>query len=253
MADRGDPVPYRWVPGEPTWVAVVPRDGDGSAARWFRLDPCLVTHVLHAHDDGDAVVLHVCCYPVPEKGQPVDLEVSVLGPAGIGQCLIAGALPVLERWRFEGDRVERVQVDERLVEYPRSDPLCEGAPFRYGYCVEVAPGGGATGGDAAGADRPVDHLGMLRFDLARDEVVAWNPGMHQTASEPLFVRSVDGHGDDEGWLLTLVHDATRGASDLYVMDASSFSARSRPQAVVHLPVALPFLSHGEWVGADRYR
>ena len=30
--------------------------GAGSGVRWVRLDPCLVTHVLHAHDDGDAVV-----------------------------------------------------------------------------------------------------------------------------------------------------------------------------------------------------
>jgi carotenoid cleavage dioxygenase len=218
LVERGDPVPYRWLPGEPTWVAVVPRDGDGTTARWFRLDPCLVTHVLHAHDDGDdgdAVVLYVCCYPVPEKGQPVDLEASVLGSAGIGQSLIGGA-------------------------------LCEGVPFRYGYCVEVAVG-------VPGAERRVDHLGLLRFDTARDEVARWSPGSHRTAGEPLFVRSVDGHGDDEGWLLTVVHDATRGASDLYILDASSLSARSRPQAVVHLPVALPFASHGAWVGADQYR
>ena len=59
---------------------------------------------------------------------------------------------------------------------------------------------------------------------------------------------------DEGWLLTMVYDATRAGSDLYVLDASAFGRRG-PQAVIHLPrsVALPFRSHGTWVGADRYR
>jgi carotenoid cleavage dioxygenase-like enzyme len=236
------PVPFRWTLGEPTWVAVVPRQGDGSGARWFRLDPCLVTHVLHAYDDGDDIVLYVCCYPVPEQGQPVDLAASVLGREGIGECPIGGGLAVLERWRIAGERLERTVVDDRLVEYPRSDPLCEGLPFRYGYCVELAEG--VDG---------VDQLGLLRFDMARDVISSWSPGQYRTASEPLFVRAVDGRSDDEGWLLTVVHNATRGASDLYVLDASSLSARSRPQAVVHLPVALPFRSHGEWVGADRYR
>jgi carotenoid cleavage dioxygenase len=94
----------------------------------------------------------------------------------------------------------------------------------------------------------------MRFDLARDEVATWIPGQHLTASEPLFVRAVDGHSDDEGWLLTVVDDAMRQGSDLYVLDASSFG-RQGPQAVIHLPeaVRLPFRSHGEWVGADRYR
>jgi carotenoid cleavage dioxygenase-like enzyme len=245
------PVPFRWDPGAPGWVGVLDRDtgvGGDDGVRWVRLDPCLVTHVLHAHDDGEAVVLYVCRYEVPEEGQPVDLDVSVVGSAGIGMNLIAGGLPVLERWRIEGERLERSQVDDRLVEYPTSDPQCDAGPFRYGYGVEVAPNFDRS------ADREVDHLGLLRFDVARDEVVAWNPGQYRTASEPLFVRAVDGKSDDEGWLLTMVYDAARGASDLYVLDASSFGRRA-VQAVIHLPesVALPFRSHGTWIDADQYR
>ena len=250
------PVPFRWDPGAPGWIGVLDRDhsgvgvgsGSGVGVRWVRLDPCLVTHVLHAHDDGDAVVLYVCRYQVPEEGQPVDLDASVVGPPGIGMSLIAGGLPILERWRIEGERLERTQVDDRRVEYPTSDPVCEGGPFRYGYGVEVAPNGDRS------VDREVDHVCLLRFDTVRDEVVAWNPGQYRTASEPLFVRAADGRSDDEGWLLTVVNDATRGSSDLYVLDASSFGRRA-PQAVIHLPesVALPFRSHGTWIGADRYR
>ncbi len=97
--------------------------------------------------------------------------------------------------------------------------------------------------------RPV---GLLKFDLDRDEVASWDPGPGCTPSEPLFVRAADGHGDDEGWLLTVVDDANRGASDLYVLDASSLGRR-RPEAIIHLPERLPVRSHGEWVPADRYR
>jgi carotenoid cleavage dioxygenase len=246
LAAAGCAVPFRWTPGAEGWVGVVARGGDGSAVRWIRLDPCLVTHVLGAYDepgDGGAIVLYVCRYEVPEKGQPIDPDASVVGAAGIGESVIGPGLAVLERWRIEGETLERAQVDDRLVEYGRADPLCETLPFRYGYCVEVAGG--------LGGDGEVDHLGLLRFDLDRDEVEAWSPGPYRTASEPLFVRAVDGRSDDEGWLLTVVHDATRGASDLYVLDASSW--RGRPQAVVHLPAALPFRSHGTWVGADLYR
>jgi carotenoid cleavage dioxygenase-like enzyme len=249
-------VPFGWMPGAQGWMGVVPRGGDGSAVRWFRLDPCLVTHVLGAYDEAptDAgrsngkatgtLVLYVCRYEVPEPGQPVDLSASVVGPAGIGLTGIGGNLAVLERWRIAGERVERKQVDERTVEYPRMDAACEGGPFRYGYSLET--------GWVPGQGEEVSPFGLLKFDLERDEASSWSPGPGCTPSEPIFVRALDGHGDDEGWLLTVVDDANRGASDLYVLDASSFG-RSRPEAVIHLPRRLPVRSHGEWVPADRYR
>jgi carotenoid cleavage dioxygenase len=250
-------VPFRWTPGAEGWVGVTERNGDGSSVRWIRQDPCLVTHVVGAYDEGDgqgddagdggAIVLHVIRYPVPESGQPFDLDAPVVGAAGIGAGLIGGGLGVLERWRIAGATCEQIQVDDRDVEYMTADPLCAAGVFRYGYGVEVAPGLGAGAGGAA-----VDHLGLVQFDLARDEVRSWRPGAHRVASEPLFVRAVDGTNDNEGWLLTVVHDATRSASDLYVLDASAFGRRG-PQAVIHLPAGLPFRSHGTWVGADRYR
>ena len=217
--------------------------------------------MLGAYDEPDgAIVLYVCCYGVPEAGQSVDTSASVVGPPGLALSGIGGTLGVLERWRISGERVERVQVDERFVEYPRMDASCEGAAFRYGYSLETAWAAvpSASGVPTGGADRPerwtaeASPVGLLKFDLSRDEVASWSPGPGRTPSEPLFVRAVDGHSDDEGWLLALVDDANRGASDLYVLDASSLGRR-RPEAVIHLPARLPVRSHGEWVPADRYR
>lgn len=258
-------VPFGWVPGTEGWIGVVRRDrgepGDGStpapapAVRWIRLDPCLVTHVLGAFDEPDGgIVLYVCRYGVPEVGQPVDLSASVVGAAGVGLSGIGGTLGVLERWRIADERVERVQVDDRSVEYPRMDANLEGAAFRYGYALETAwAATPSTPGDGRGTgDADAGPVGLLKFDLSRDGIASWSPGPGRTPSEPLFVRAADGHNDDEGWLLTVVDDVNRGASDIYVLDASALG-RSRPEAVIHLPARLPVRSHGEWVPADRYR
>jgi carotenoid cleavage dioxygenase-like enzyme len=255
-----DPVPFGWLPGSEGWVGVARRGGQGNV-RWLRYEPALVTHVLGAWEDGDDIVLYACCYRSPEPGQPIDLSASVIGPAGIGLEPIGRSLALMERWRLQGDRVERTQVDERTVEYPRMDPVCEGGTFRYGYCVETAWADGAQGaglgtgpGTGPGPDpgARAAHPGLLRFDLQRDDVVSWTPGPGRTPSEPIFVRARDGHGDDEGWLLSVVDDPDRRASDLYLLDASSLGRRG-PEAVIHLPARLPFRSHGEWVPADRYR
>ena len=258
-------VPFRWTPGAEGWIGVAGRTGTmeptcGGSARTLAWSPTWWGRTTKRAEragpeagtgggdgTGGVIVMHVVRYPVPESGQPFDRASSVVGPAGIGASLIGGGLGVLERWRIEGTTCEQVQVDDRMVEYVQADPLCEGARFRHGYGVEVAP---AAAGSDEGGD--VDHLGLLKIDVARDEVRSWRPGAHRVASEPLFVRAVDGTNDNEGWLLTVVHDATRTASDIYVLDASSFGRRG-PQAVIHLPASLPFRSHGTWVGADRYR
>jgi carotenoid cleavage dioxygenase len=266
LADPGaHAVPFGWVPGAEGWLGVVPRNGDGTDVRWFRLDPCLVTHVLGGWEDEGSgeIVLYVCRYDALEGGRPYDAAQSVVAPQGVGLTSIGGSLAVLERWRVSGDRLERAQVDDRYVEYPRMDALLEGAPFRYGYSVELewAESGPSTtdarpGGTALDrltvVDRAAEPVGLLKFDVSRDEAVSWHPGPGRRPTEPLFVRAVDGHGDDEGWLLSVVDDANRGTSDIYVLDASSMGRRG-PEAVVHLPVRLPLRSHGEWVPADRYR
>ncbi|MGO9854804.1 MAG: carotenoid oxygenase family protein [Acidimicrobiales bacterium] len=270
---RDDAVPFRWVPGSEGWAGVVRRGGDGRDVRWFRLDPCLVTHVLGAYEErrepdrvvagGDAeaaegsIVVFACCYAAPEVGQPVVLAASVVAPAGIGLTTIGGSLGVLERWRIVGEDIERTVVDERHVEYPRIDPACDATSFRYGYALEMArardrSGVGARGPSPSGVDGDASPVGLLKFDLDGDAVAAWDPGPGRRPSEPVFVRAGDGHGDDEGWLLTIVDDVDRGASDLYVLDASSMG-RPRPEAVIHLPERMPLRSHGEWVPADRYR
>jgi carotenoid cleavage dioxygenase-like enzyme len=254
---RDAAVPFGWVPGAEGWMGIVPRDGDGTTVRWFRLDPCLVTHLLGAYEeatppsgvrtgdggDGGDIVLYVCRYDVPEKGQPVDLSASVVGPLGIGLSPIGASLAVLERWRVTGASLERVQLDDRHVEYPRMDAVHEGTAFRYGYCVEMAWDRIRLAGVPEG---------LLQFDLLRDELRTWSPGPGRRPSEPIFVRAADGRSDDEGWVLTVVDDPDRAASDLYVLDASAFGRR-RPEAIVHLPERLPFRSHGEWVPADSYR
>ena len=173
LADAGSAaVPFGWVPGAEGWVGIVRRGGDGSGVRWFRVDPCLVTHVLGAWELGDGnggaggeeepdIVTFVCRYEAPEPGQGFDTTTSVVGPAGIGRVPIGPGLPVLERWRTVNGRLERAALDERPVEYVRMDATLEGEAFRYGYGVELAWTAGAGAWAGAGRGRR-DGIGDRR-------------------------------------------------------------------------------------------
>ena len=62
------------------------------------------------------------------------------------------------------------------------------------------------------------------------------------------MRAADGRGEDEGWILSVVYDATRDASDLVILDATSFGGP--PVATVHLPARVP-VRFSRIVGPDR--
>jgi carotenoid cleavage dioxygenase len=61
----------------------------------------------------------------------------------------------------------------------------------------------------------------------------------------VFVPASPSAGEDEGWLLTIVHDGADGTSDLAVLDATAPAAG--PVATVPLPQRVPVGFHGSWL------
>jgi carotenoid cleavage dioxygenase len=189
------------------------------------MDPSYVFHVVNAFDDGDRTVLDVVRYD----------SVFDTGPGEV----LSRSLPSLHRWTVDLDanRVLEKRLDDLPVEFPRIDPAVAGLPHRYAYAV-------SEGDDAA---RPT-YEGLVKYDLTRDEAVRFDPGPGRSPGEPVFVRAADGAAEDEGWILSVVYDAARDASDLVILDATSFAGP--PVATVHLPARVPFGFHGSWIPSD---
>jgi carotenoid cleavage dioxygenase-like enzyme len=221
LAAAGRQLPFRWIPEAGARVGVMPRDGAGADIRWISIDPVYVFHVLNAYDDGDTVVMDVVRYDSAFDTAPGEV--------------IASTEPVLARWIVDpaANRVSEQRLDDTFVEFPRIDPAVAGRPHRYGYCTSL---------DILDTRTP---MGLVKYDLDRDEAVRFNPGEHRSAGEAVFVRAADGHGEDEGWVLTVVYDATRDASDLVILDGTSFAGP--PVATIQLPARIPFGFHGSWI------
>jgi carotenoid cleavage dioxygenase-like enzyme len=64
----------------------------------------------------------------------------------------------------------------------------------------------------------------------------------------VFVARRDGTAEDDGWLMTFVHDDNTGGAELAVWDAQDFARGYVAQ--VPLPQRVPFGFHGNWV-SDR--
>jgi carotenoid cleavage oxygenase len=198
------------------------RSGGSDDVRWVSIDPAYVFHVLNAYDAGDAVVMDVLRYDRAFDTAPG-------GP-------LASGLPVLARWTVDpaANRVTEHRLDDVPVEFPRIDDAVAGRPHRFGYCTRLGEHPEAP-----------TFEGLVKYDLVRDESTRFDPGEYRSPGEPVFVRAADGRGEDEGWVLSVVFDAARGASDLVILDATSFAGP--PVATVHLPARVPFGFHGSWV------
>jgi carotenoid cleavage dioxygenase len=209
----------------------MPRQG-GGAVRWFDVELCYVFHTLNAYDDGDRVVIDVVRHATM-------FERDVYG--------VGDAPGTLDRWTVDlaRGRVSEERLDERGQELPRIDDRLVGRRHRYGY-TNLVP---------SQRDGRVTIGGLVQHDLRTGRTVPARLGPEKAASEGVFVPARDGAAEDEGWVLSVVYDPARDASDLVILDATDFGGR--PVATVGLPQRVPFGFHGTWVSAAatprRYR
>ncbi len=218
----GQRFPFRWNPAHRARVGLLAREGDPAGIVWCDVEPCFVFHVANAHDDADGrVVLDVIAYDT----------MFASGASGLD------ALGRLERWVVDPGtrRIDRRVVDATPQEFPRIDERRFGLRHRHVYTVSVPPDGDPQ---LAGATR------LYKHDLETGGREVHEFGEGRVPGEFVFVPAHDGAGEDEGWLMGLVIDTARQATELAILDARRFEAP--PVATVRLPHRIPPGFHGNW-------
>jgi carotenoid cleavage oxygenase len=228
MIADGWGLPYRWNAARQARVGVITRDGS-APLRWFDIDPCFVFHEAGAHDVPGGIELHAITYDRvfdAERASPVE------------------AASRLERWRIDltVGRVVREVIDDRLQEFPRTNPAVGLGGARYLYTT-----GSWTSAGGAGAAAPYADLGneVIKHDLVSGTSEAMSFGPWRSTAEAVFVADPGRSVEDGGWLLSFVYDAESDTSVLAVVDAQDVTAG--PVATVHLGVRVPMGFHGTWV------
>jgi len=70
----------------------------------------------------------------------------------------------------------------------------------------------------------------------------WSAAPRGFVSEPIRVPRPGATSEDEGWVPTVIWNGARNGSDLVSLNASTMAE----QAVIELPVAMPYGLHGSW-------
>lgn len=223
LAFAGHTFPFRWDPGYGNRVGLLPRDGGAADIVWIDVPIGYAFHPMNAFDASDGkVVIDLCNYDTMFAG-------DLLGPFG------ETGMARLERWELDpGRRTAAITViDDDANEFPRHRGSLSTKPYRYGYC--------ASPSDEAGRGWPT-----LKHDLVTGERRAFDHGPGRAAGEPVFVPRQGGTDEDDGWLLTFVHDLDGTSTDFVVIDAQEFDRRGYV-ARVPLPQRIPLGFHGNWV------
>jgi carotenoid cleavage oxygenase len=217
------PFPFTWRPENGARVGVMSRSSDHPKVVWIDVDPCYIYHEVNAYDVGGTIVMDVIVYP--------DMfDTDLYGPGSTS--------PNLQRWTLDpaAGRISKQVLEDVSVEFPRINDRFSGLPYRYGYSVELDVG-------------PTwwDLHGLRKHDLLLGRAERHHVGPGRAASEPVFVPAGNDDGEDAGWVLSVVYDAARDASDVFIIDATDFSGP--PVAVIHLRQRVPFGLHGAWISA----
>lgn len=207
-------------------LGVMPRDGGNADVRWFEIEPCYVFHPLNAHEEGDRLVLYVC-------RQPKAMSEGLHDIGGEQEDTSAR----LWKWTIDlaAGTVREEQIDDAPGDFPRVDDRRTGLAARYGYTLGMVPMTGA----------PCYDRWIYKYDLATGQRQRHDLGANVHGGEPQFAPRSPDAAEDDGWILSIVHDENTNVSSLVILDARDIEAE--PVARVTLPRRVPYGAHGNWL------
>lgn len=237
LAQAGGPLtklPLTWDERHAARIGILPIGGTAGQVQWIEAPRCFVFHVLNAFDNADgSLTMDVVRYDRM-------FVHDVWGPSE--------STPTLVRWTVNpalGTVGEEV-ISQFRVEFPRIDPALTGRAHRYGWFAGFSAHGLMITDDVE--RDPTDGFGagpLVKVDTHTGVTSVHDYGPGRVTMEPAFVPRPDATDEDDGWILSVVHDANVNRGELVVLDAADLTAA--PVARVHLPSRVPFGFHGNWI------
>jgi carotenoid cleavage dioxygenase len=215
---KGEPL-LKFDPSNGARVGVLEKKAEGKTIRWFEVKPGYMFHTLNAWETGDEVILYGCRM----KEFPAALDTTPQ------EGMARDHQSVFYRWAFnlKTGGVKEGPVHDVGCDFPRVDDRLLGLPTRYGYTMKLTMDG------------------FLKYDLDKGAHEEHKHGKNRFGGEGVFVPRPGAKAEDDGWLLTFVHDEGENRSELVVLETQAFSRP--PVARILLPARVPYGFHGTWL------
>ncbi|KAI3687762.1 hypothetical protein L1987_81465 [Smallanthus sonchifolius] len=236
-------------------IGVMPRYGDADSVRWFQVEPCCVFHIINTYEDGDEVILWAfrarnSIIPGPDLGlnkfewfssrfkhecdPNYDYDESFFSQA--------------YEWRLNmktGQVIERFLTGKlHSMDFPMINESFTGLKSKYGYAQTVDL-------DASSFSGMPKYGGLVKLylgDVKQEDYVKMEHHKlpkNTFCTGATFVAKPGGIEEDDGWVITFVHDEQLNISRVIIVDAKNFT--SEPVAIITLPSRVPYGFHGAFM------
>lgn len=249
-------------------IGIMPRYGNADSIRWFEVEPNCTFHILNCFEEGDEVVVRGCRSLESIISESCDVDLDKFE-------WVSGRLrskdPVDQKdakhlkndellfcrsyeWRLN---METGEVKERnltatqfSIEFPMINPNFNGVKNKFGYAQTVHGLASATSGMPK-----FGGLAKLYFEETANKEWEESEGhikveYHEFEGNTFctgaaFVPKEGGLEEDDGWIITFVHDEDTDTSKVYIIDTKNFT--SEPVAKITLPCRVPYGFHGAFM------
>lgn len=225
------------VQGGGSRLLVIPRRGDGPLRSLLLPEGFQTFHLANAYEEAGVLVVDTAIHEGLVDFSPLRPPEARQGAAPAGR---GGGGPFIARHTLRLDGGEHRVVVHRQApgEVPSVRDDLSGRRHRYAY----------TSAQGGRGDEPVDNAYYWNHAVAKIDCEAgaaasmWDAGPRVHVTAPQFVAR--GEAEDDGWVLTWIHDVAADRGELVVLDALDL-ARG-PVARLALPAPLPPASHVCW-------
>ena len=198
---------------------------------------CYAFHHVNGFDDGKKMVFDTCTWD-----RFTLYFTDIVKPDG------KEFYPKTKMSRFvidlEKGTCERKVIHETPCEYPVVGPKGTGKPYQHSYMCTSA----VKDGEVHGPLQAITKVSMkdTSVDCAEATLESWVPGDYKFSMEPVFAQRPGAKAEDDGWILSLIHDGTPGnvGTDFVVLDAQN--VEQGPIATCRLPHYVPIGVHGSF-------
>ncbi|MEO6388152.1 MAG: carotenoid oxygenase family protein [Croceibacterium sp.] len=236
-------VHWGWDKTKPSYIGVLPRDGDASDMRWFQGPLRCMMHTYNAHDEGDKIVLYAPFYDgnfFPffgnVDGSPFDPR---LARSFIRKITLDMASPG-NGW------IEEILSPQNISDLGKVDPRVMSLETRYIFTSFADPTKPFIGEPPRGSyGPPLNSYG--RYDLQTGEMQSYFAGPTHGLQEVTFVPRKGG-SEGEGYIMGIASNYAEERSELVVADAQRLGEGDVARVI--MPFKLSSQVHGTWASAD---
>ncbi len=215
-----------WEPDKGAHIGIMPRNGTEKDIIWFSTDAFHAYHFMNAYQEGDRIILDGMKY-----------QRANMFPDALGKVTSSADFPAqLTQWVMDlkHKKLTEKRLDSMTTEFPRFDERFTGLPYRHGFAIAST--------NPKNLDEGFDAI--IHYDLKNQRQNIREFGGGNNPSEPIFVPRQEHSEEGDGFILTVVYDAARDTSDLYILDAMNINKEAL--AIIQLPHRVPNGFHGNW-------